>query len=55
MSKKLRGVLLLFLLAAIVLPELGCGESKSEIPANTPPPAAGKIDPGPPTAIPVKK
>jgi len=54
MSKKLRGLLPLFLIAAIVLPGFGCGESKPEIPANTPPPPA-KSDPGPPTAFPARK
>ena len=44
----------LLLIAAIVFPEFGCGESKPDIPANTPPPPAKK-DPGPPTAIPVRK
>ena len=49
MSQKSRGPLRLLLAAAIAFPVFGCGESKPEIPANTPAPPAGK-DPGPPTA-----
>jgi hypothetical protein len=54
MPKKHRGPLRLLLIVAIAFPVFGCGDSKPEIPANTPAPPAGK-DPGPPTAASVKK
>jgi hypothetical protein len=54
MPRTLRGFLPLLLVAAIALPQFGCGESPTDIPEKTPPPPA-KNDPGPATAFPTKK